>query len=93
MSKTDVITAYKIAYREVLIKDRKKGFKIHLLAYILTNILIVIVNLSTNPEVKWYLGSILGWGTGILSHFIFSVALAGKMIDKVEKEVDSLDLG
>ena len=92
MSKTDLSERYKRAYREVLIKERKRGFKIHLLVYILMNIAIVIVNLSTHPEVKWFWGAVLGWGSGVLSHFIFSVALVHKMVDKMEKEVDSLTL-
>ena len=80
---------YKRAYREILIKDRKRGFKIHLVVYVLTNIALIIFNLATNPEVKWFLGALFGWGSGVLSHYIFSVALVDKMIDRMEQEVDS----
>lgn len=85
----DISNHYRQAYREVLIKDRKKGFKIHLLVYIIFNIAMVIFNLSMTPEVKWFIGALLGWGSGVLSHYIFSVALVERVIDKIESEVDA----
>jgi hypothetical protein len=46
----------------------RKGFYIHLTAYVLVNALLVGVNLATTPDRFWFQWPLLGWGVGILAH-------------------------
>ena len=49
-----------------------KGFYFHLIAYILVNSGLVVLNLLTSPEYLWFLWAMLGWGIGLIFH-AFSV--------------------
>lgn len=44
------------------------GFKIHLLAYLSVNALLVVINLMTTPNKYWFFWPLLGWGVGIAGH-------------------------
>jgi hypothetical protein len=45
-----------------------KGFYGNLTAYIVFNIVLVIINLLTSPEHLWFFWPLLGWGIGVLFH-------------------------
>ncbi|MCP4715502.1 MAG: 2TM domain-containing protein [Deltaproteobacteria bacterium] len=84
------LQSYQKAHRAVQVKDSKKGFKIHLLVYVLNNIVLVTVNLMTNPEYLWCLGSLFGWGVGVISHYITAVAIINKKLAGMEAEAEAL---
>lgn len=42
-----------------------KGFYANLVAYIIINTFLAIVNLLTSPQRLWFLWVVLGWGIGI----------------------------
>jgi uncharacterized membrane protein len=48
----------------------RKGFLIHLTAYLAVNLMMVAINLVTNPEKLWFYWPMAGWGIGILAHGI-----------------------
>ena len=62
------------------------SFKSHLLVYILVNILLFGVDLYDNGHINWAFFSLMGWGIGLLSHYI-SVF---NPFFSVEKEVEKL---
>ena len=82
------VAAYRQAYRQLLIADSKRGFKIHLLVYVVMNTILVSINLLTNPESLWCLSALLGWGSGIVAHFITAVVLIGKKLAGMEQEAE-----
>ncbi len=84
------LEAYKKAYREIFIKDSKKGFKIHVIVYVVNNIVLAAINLLTDPSTLWCLGALFGWGLGIIAHYISGVMTAGKKLDGMEKSADAL---
>ncbi len=88
--KEPTITAFKKAYREILIADSKRGFKIHLLIYVIMNIILTTVNLLTNPEYLWCLSALIGWGSGIVAHFITGVVLIEKKLIGMEQKAETL---
>ncbi|EHQ34635.1 2TM domain-containing protein [Methanoplanus limicola] len=45
-----------------------KGFYSHLSAYILVNIILILINLITSPQSLWFYWITLFWGIGILVH-------------------------
>ncbi len=46
------------------------GFTIHLIVYVLVNLLLVIINLTVDPDSIWFFWPLLGWGIGITAHGI-----------------------
>jgi hypothetical protein len=82
--------AYQRAKKRVEIKI---GFYIHLSVYIGVNILLLIINLITSPQVLWFKFPLIGWGIGVFFHglgvFVFSggSAIKERMIEKeIERE-------
>ena len=44
-----------------------QGFKYHLLAYVIVNTILIVVNLM-NPAHLWFFWPLIGWGIGIAAH-------------------------
>lgn len=55
-----------------------KGLYIHLFVYLVTNIILFTINMLNNPDEKWFIYPLLGWGIGLFAHFI-SVYFEGKL--------------
>ncbi|WP_442598694.1 2TM domain-containing protein [Neobacillus sp. D3-1R] len=51
-----------------------KAFYLHLTLYILVNILLFVINLSSDAGNWWFLYPLGGWGIGILAHGISTFA-------------------
>lgn len=49
-----------------LLDDRP--FVIHLVVYIMVNLLLAVIDLTTSPGHYWFYWPLLGWGIGILGH-------------------------
>ena len=45
-----------------------KGFYGNLIAYVVVNIGLVVVNLLTSPAYLWFFWPMLGWGIGVFFH-------------------------
>ena len=45
-----------------------KGFYGNLIAYIVVNIGLMVLNLLTSPGYLWFFWPMLGWGIGLLAH-------------------------
>lgn len=76
--------------------EAKFGFYVHLVFFIVVNIVLVIVNMSTSPEYLWFIWPLMGWGIGVCFHalgvFVLSgkkAAVTGRMIER-ELERDAL---
>ena len=67
------------------------GFKIHLAAFVLVNLLLIAINLAVTPERLWCLMSLGGWGIGIVCHglylFLVPRLRSNKSSSIVEEEV------
>ncbi|HUJ68394.1 MAG TPA: 2TM domain-containing protein [Syntrophorhabdales bacterium] len=89
--------AYERATRKVAAKI---GFYIHLSAYVVVNIVLVVINLATSSEYLWFKWPLMGWGIGVFFHgmsvFVFSgfEGVKERMIEKeLEKESKRRDPG
>ena len=79
--------AYKRAKKRV---EAKLGFYIHLAVYIVVNILLIIINLSTSTEYLWFKWPLIGWGIGVFFHAIGTFVFSGRSVIKermIEKEM------
>jgi hypothetical protein len=84
------LETYKNAFRQLTINDAKKGFKGHLITFIIMNTIFVIINLATDPTKLWCLGSIIGWGVGVFTHYIGGVKILEKKILKMEEAAETI---
>ncbi|MGB6055316.1 MAG: 2TM domain-containing protein [Burkholderiaceae bacterium] len=79
---------YRAAERHV---ERKLGFLIHLVVYVLVNAGLVTLNLLLQPQRPWSLGPLFGWGIGLLFHalavFLHAPGAAWKQ-RLIERELD-----
>lgn len=66
----------------------KLGFYIHLLVFVLVNLLLVFINLSTNPDRLWFLYALGGWGVGLVCHW-FAVFVGPSLMQRMtDRELD-----
>ena len=50
--------------------EDKKGFYIHFVVYVFMSIAFYFIWYYTGPGYRWYIWPILGWGIGVLFHFL-----------------------
>jgi 2TM domain len=72
--------------------NQKMGFYIHLTVYVLVNLGLAVINLSTGGQ-RWHLWPLAGWGLGLAIHgFVTFVSLRGDGLRErmLEREVERL---
>lgn len=52
---------------------RKRGFITHLAVYILVIFGLAGINYTFSPGFPWFIFPAVGWGIGVLMHFLFGV--------------------
>lgn len=69
----------RIAFKQA---QRLRGYYLHLLIYVVANGAYAAINLFTNPDQLWFVGSLLFWGIGLLVHtltiFVFDKYFTGE---------------
>lgn len=69
----------RIAFKQA---QRLRGFYLHLLMYLVINAGCIVINLFTNPEQLWFIGTLLFWGLGLCVHalsvFVFDKYFNGE---------------
>ena len=61
-----------------------KGFYIHLLVFVAVVLLLAIVNAATGGP-WWVLWVVLGWGIGVLAHWLFVFAGSSRFVADWER--------
>ena len=83
--------SYKRAKKRV---GELRGFYEHLIAYVVVNIMLVIINLVTSPDTLWFYWVTLFWGIWIIGHAISVYGKLGKnWEDKKIKEIMEKEKG
>ena len=82
---------YKRTYRPVILKNERDTFFVHLIIYSIVNIFLVTLNLTSDPDVIWFVYPLVGWGVGITAHFIFAIVLPKKSLDQNEGKAERED--
>lgn len=47
-----------------------KDFYSHLVTYVIVNAILIFINLKFSPGYHWFYWVLLGWGIGLVVHFI-----------------------
>jgi len=71
------------------------GFYTHLGVYVMVNLLLLLINITTSPGVLWFYWPLLGWGMGIGMHAVrvfvfgrwFGADWEERQINKIMDEV------
>jgi hypothetical protein len=64
---------YERAEVEMRAVEGRRGFYIHAAVYVLVNRMLTIINLMFVPEFLWFFFPLIGWGIGLVMHFLFGV--------------------
>jgi 2TM domain len=55
-------------YRAQKRVEEIKGFYGHLTSFVLVNLFLLIINLTTSPAYLWFFWPLMGWGIGLFFH-------------------------
>ena len=85
---TDDVDLRRLAIRRA---DMKLAFRSHLMAYVIVNAGLVMINLITSDDYFWAIWPMLGWGIGLAAHGV-TVYMDGEgMRDRmIEQELEKL---
>ncbi len=72
--------------------EARKGFRMHLLVYLLVNaFLIIIYWINTPGGYPWFVYPLCGWGIGLAAHALETRnILSKKNVDDIDDEVERL---
>ena len=62
---TDDVELRRLAIRRA---DMKLAFRSHLMAYVIVNAGLVMINLITSDDYFWAIWPMMGWGIGLAAH-------------------------
>jgi hypothetical protein len=51
------------------------------------------VNVTFAPDIIWFVYPLIGWGIGIIAHFIFAIILAKRLLQQNEAKAEKLASG
>ena len=85
---SDDVELHRLAIRRA---DMKLAFRSHLMAYVIVNAGLVMINLITSDDYFWAIWPMLGWGIGLAAHGV-TVYMDGEgMRDRmIEQELEKL---
>ena len=74
---------------EQIIEQANKNisFKRHSLIFVLVNLLLIVLDWYDNGRFEWFYFASLGWGIGLLSHYL---SIKPNSIFSVDKEIERL---
>jgi len=81
---------YKRVYRWIVRREERRGFLLHVLAYLVGNGILIAVNLSYAPQVLWFLYPLLGWGILLALHHQVAVRWLDYTLDRREALAEEL---
>ena len=70
----------------------KAEFIRHLMSYLVIMAFLALINNVTGSRYQWWLWPALGWGIGIVSHFLKTYVTGGRLEEKlVDQELEKMD--
>ncbi len=84
----DELEAYKKAYRELELGERRLGFYVHLAAYVAVNTGLIVGNLLFTPGFLWFFFPLLAWGAGLGVHLFSVTRSSAKALERREREAE-----
>ena len=88
MSDSVSLEEYRKAEVEVLREEVASEFRVHLLVYLAGNTIAVLLNLLVVDEVLWFFYPLIGWGLGLLFHYVAGVRHVEERIVKRQSRIE-----
>ncbi len=88
MAEEITLAEYKKAYREIVSEEEKRDFFVHLVVYVLVNVMLIAINFLYSPEAIWFFYPLIGWGIGISMHYLFGVHWIEKELTEKEAKAE-----
>ena len=77
MATSITLRDYEEAEREFMQAEERKGFRLHVIAYALVNVLLFGINMAlvfwTDADFIWFAFPLAGWTVGLAAHYVFGV--------------------
>ena len=75
--------------------EARRGFYSHLAAYVIVNVMLILIWAFVSDDAfPWFIFPLVGWGIGILFHFLGVFVFEGKSRrEAIEKEMDRIRKG
>lgn len=90
MSETITVEKYKKAYRKLMLKKERLGFKVHVIIYAGVNTGLITLNMLTVPQVPWFVFPLVGWGIDLANHYYFGVHRAPQSLEEYELKAERM---
>lgn len=72
--------------RVMLLTTRRRVFIVHLILFMLVMGGLAAINFSFTPKTVWFVYPLIGWGIGLILHFLFGVAWAVDTMSETSAE-------
>ena len=82
------LTDYERAEAELRAKEGRTSFFIHAAIYVLVNILLLVINLVVVPGFLWFFFPLVGWGIGLVMHYLFAVQFVRRETEHWQAKVE-----
>lgn len=63
------------------LESERIGFRYHAIAYVLTNLVFLAMDVYLAPGVVWIQYPVLGWGAGLTVHYLAGPRLAAERLE------------
>lgn len=71
------VVEYQKAEREYTVREKRRGFRAHAVVYAVVMPILIVVNLvviaTTDGDFLWFPFPLIGWGLGLLNHYLWGV--------------------
>lgn len=88
MKKRLTLESYKEAFREIKKEAERRRFLLHLSIFGVVSFMFLIVNWLYFPDEAWFLYPIVGWGFGLMVHYLLGVRWIDTEITQTEAETE-----
>jgi len=68
--------------------EARYGFYKHLAVYLVVNILLFLINLTSSPDYFWAIWPLMGWGLAIVFHAlnVFVIGQRNEIVERLTEE-------
>lgn len=66
----------------------RRGFALHAILYVLANVAFVLINVLGNSDVIWFPYVMVGWGIGVLIHYLSVARWSPNDVRRHQKSVE-----
>jgi hypothetical protein len=79
---------YKAADRQLEREQARRGFTIHAIVYALVMTGLIILNLTVATEFPWAVFPLVGWGIGLIAHYLFGLRWVNQAITDRQARIE-----